>query len=94
MDDISAVFLLWPAIEAYWLSACSLLLLAPPSGEAKEFQDGVPWFAAKDFEARAQLFGKTLYAQGELSYLEVSGHDFSLNLSLLFLPSRLSSYNH
>lgn len=28
------------------------------------------WFAAKDFEKRAQLFGKTLYQQGELSYLE------------------------
>jgi len=80
------VFLLWPAIEAYWLSACSLLLLAPPPlSEAKETHDGVPWFAAKDFESRAQLFGKTLYAQGELSYLEVSIHQ-----SCFCLPSLTS----
>ena len=30
----------------------------------------VPWFVAKDVEARAQLIGKTLYSQGELSYYE------------------------
>ena len=63
------LFLIWPFIEGYWLAACSLLLLAVPN---KESPGSVQWFGAKDFEKRAQLFGKTMYAQGELSYLEVS----------------------
>ncbi|PWN47949.1 acyltransferase-domain-containing protein [Violaceomyces palustris] len=71
----SFLFLIWPYIEGYWLAAVSLLFLAPPPSESDEGQGGpdsdtVPWFAAKEFEKRAQLFGKTLYNQGELSYLE------------------------
>lgn len=64
------MFLVFPLIEAYWLAACSLLLLAPPPPEGQKAGANVAWFAAKDFEKRAQLFGKTLYAGGELSYLE------------------------
>ncbi|KAK0545665.1 hypothetical protein OC846_004701 [Tilletia horrida] len=64
------LFLVWPFVEGYWLAACSLLYLAPPMPEGKSEETDIPWFAAKDFEKLAQLFGKTLYAQGELSYLE------------------------
>ncbi|KAE8240610.1 hypothetical protein A4X13_0g7697 [Tilletia indica] len=64
------LFLVWPFVEGYWLAACSLLYLAPPMPEDKSADSDVPWFAAKDFEKLAQLFGKTLHAQGELSYLE------------------------
>jgi len=66
----SYMFLVFPLIEAYWLAASSLLLLAPPVPEGQKPGANVAWFAAKDFEKRAQLFGKTLYAGGELSYLE------------------------
>lgn len=35
-------------------------------------QTEIAWVSAKEFEKRAQLFGKTLYNQGELSYLEAT----------------------
>lgn len=46
------LFLVWPFIEGYWLAACSLLLLAvpPESGSGKTH-----WYAAKEFEKRAQV---------------------------------------
>jgi glycerol-3-phosphate O-acyltransferase len=46
------LFLIWPFIEGYWLAACSLLLLAVPD---EEDAGSVQWFAAKDFEKRAQV---------------------------------------
>ncbi|KAK0538801.1 hypothetical protein OC835_001329 [Tilletia horrida] len=64
------LFLVWPFVEGYWLAACSLLYLAPVAPQDKPADADTPWFAAKTFEKLAQLFGKTLYAQGELSYLE------------------------
>ncbi|KAJ1027687.1 hypothetical protein NDA13_003147 [Ustilago tritici] len=65
------LFLIWPFIEGYWLAAVSLLSLIPQGAEMKGYpHNKLPWFAAKDFEKHTQLLGKTLYAQGELSYLE------------------------
>lgn len=74
-DFDAYLFLVWPFIEGYWLAACSLLLLAGPGtqeeGEpASSSSSTIHWYAAKEFESRAQLFGKTMYSQGELSYLE------------------------
>ncbi|KAF6767404.1 Phospholipid/glycerol acyltransferase [Kalmanozyma brasiliensis GHG001] len=67
----SFLFLIWPFIEGYWLAAVSLFSLIPKGAEAHGYPtDKLPWFAAKDFEKHTQLLGKTLYAQGELSYLE------------------------
>ncbi|KIS72419.1 uncharacterized protein UMAG_11632 [Mycosarcoma maydis] len=67
----SFLFLIWPFIEGYWLAAVSLFSLIPKEAEAKGYPtEKLPWFAAKDFEKHTQLLGKTLYAQGELSYLE------------------------
>lgn len=67
----SFLFLIWPFIEAYWLAAVSILSLIPPDAGKHGYPDNkLPWFAAKDFEKHTQLLGKTLYAQGELSYLE------------------------
>ncbi|KAI3477373.1 hypothetical protein L1887_60952 [Cichorium endivia] len=67
----SFLFLIWPFIEGYWLAAVSLLSLIPRGAEEKGYPESkLPWFAAKDFEKHTQLLGKTLYAQGELSYLE------------------------
>lgn len=58
-------FLLWPFIEASWLGAASLLMLTPPVGYA-----GDRWLESKVCHDRAQLLGKTLYHQGDLSYFE------------------------
>ncbi len=63
------LFMVWPFIEGYWLATCALLCLAPQP-ESADDTSSTAWFASKDFEKRAQLFGKTLYQQGELSYLE------------------------
>ncbi|KAI8643609.1 hypothetical protein BD408DRAFT_414566 [Parasitella parasitica] len=60
-------FMIWPFIESYWLAAVSLFTLAPPSVVAG--QDPI-WVDSKLFANRTQSLGKTLYYQGDLSYLE------------------------
>ncbi|KIN00347.1 hypothetical protein OIDMADRAFT_164737 [Oidiodendron maius Zn] len=58
-------FLIWPFVEAFWLGAVSLLALVPPLGDKR---DG--WLDLKKCQDSAQLLGKTLYHQGDLSYFE------------------------
>ncbi|KAL9109548.1 MAG: hypothetical protein Q9227_005884 [Pyrenula ochraceoflavens] len=58
-------FLIWPFVEAAWLGAVSLLSLTPPSKFA-----GSQWISMTKAQDTAQLFGKTLYHQGDLSYFE------------------------
>lgn len=58
-------FMIWPFVEASWLGAVSLMMLTPPPGTP-----GSPWLDVKKVQDRAQLLGKTLYHQGDLSYFE------------------------
>jgi hypothetical protein len=58
-------FLIWPFIEAAWLGAVSLVGLTPPSDSPQEI-----WIDMKKAQDSAQLLGKTLYHQGDLSYFE------------------------
>nr|KMM65854.1 glycerol-3-phosphate acyltransferase [Coccidioides posadasii RMSCC 3488] len=58
-------FLVWPFIEACWLGAVSLLGLTPPLSNPHTF-----WVDLKKAQDNAQLLGKTLYHQGDLSYFE------------------------
>ncbi|KAJ5746199.1 hypothetical protein N7520_011381 [Penicillium odoratum] len=58
-------FLIWPFIEASWLGAVSLLGLTPPLDGPREI-----WINVKKVQDSAQLLGKTLYHQGDLSYFE------------------------
>ncbi|RDW69411.1 putative glycerol-3-phosphate acyltransferase [Coleophoma cylindrospora] len=58
-------FLIWPFIEASWLGGVSLMGLTPPLG----FQ-GEAWLDVKRTQDSAQVLGKTLYHQGDLSYFE------------------------
>ena len=58
-------FLVWPFIESAWLGAVSLMMLTPPAG-----YDGEGWLEMKKVQDQAQLLGKTLYHQGDLSYFE------------------------
>ncbi|KAF2754546.1 glycerol-3-phosphate acyltransferas-like protein [Pseudovirgaria hyperparasitica] len=57
-------FLIWPFIEASWLGAVSLIMLTPPIASSQV------WLETKKVQDQAQLLGKTLYHQGDLSYFE------------------------
>lgn len=63
------LFLIWPFIEAAWLGAMSLMMLTPPLTQSAS-STGTSWLELKKVQDRAQLFGKTLYHQGDLSYFE------------------------
>lgn len=62
-------FLIWPFVEASWLGAVSLLMLAPPASRADASKEPL-WLDMKTAQSHAQLLGKTLFAQGDLSYFE------------------------
>ncbi|KAF2103213.1 acyltransferase-domain-containing protein [Rhizodiscina lignyota] len=57
-------FLIWPFVEASWLGAISLMMLTPPLGREPARLE------LNKVQNQAQLFGKTLYYQGDLSYIE------------------------
>ena len=61
--------LIWPFIETYWLGAVSLLLLTPPASSTYT-ATAIPTSHVSTFLAHAQLLGRTLHAQGLLTYLE------------------------
>ncbi|KAI0456441.1 acyltransferase-domain-containing protein [Xylaria acuta] len=58
-------FLIWPFIESSWLAATSLMGLTPPIHQKEEI-----WIEVAQAQNTAQLLGKTLYHQGDLSYFE------------------------
>ncbi|KAK4943643.1 hypothetical protein LTR10_016740 [Elasticomyces elasticus] len=57
-------FLIWPFVDAAWLGAVSLLVLVPPLGSS------ITWIESQKAQNTAQLGGRTLYHQGDLSYFE------------------------
>ncbi|GAA5965561.1 hypothetical protein JCM3765_007380 [Sporobolomyces pararoseus] len=71
-------FLVWPFIEGYWLAAVSLFALTP-SQPPPSTDRPVAWFAEKSFQTSAQLLAKTLFAQGDVSYLEAVNQATLLN---------------
>ncbi|QSZ34356.1 hypothetical protein DSL72_005947 [Monilinia vaccinii-corymbosi] len=58
-------FLIWPFIEAFWLGAVSLMGFTPPPNKPNDV-----WLGVRKAHDGAQLLGKTLYHQGDLSYFE------------------------
>lgn len=58
-------FLIWPFIESSWLAATSLMGLTPPVHLKEDI-----WIEVAQAQNTAQLLGKTLYHQGDLSYFE------------------------
>ncbi|KAI1413837.1 acyltransferase-domain-containing protein [Hypoxylon sp. FL1857] len=60
-------FLIWPFIESSWLAAVSLMALTPPLDQK---DGGSIWIDVAKAQNTAQLLGKTLYHQGDLSYFE------------------------
>ncbi|KAH0365805.1 acyltransferase-domain-containing protein, partial [Aureobasidium melanogenum] len=79
-------FLIWPFIEASWLGAISLLMLTPPASHAK--QTSLPLNAVV---TQAQKLGKTLYAQGDISYLEAVNRETLRNAYTRFSESGIIS---
>ena len=59
--------LILPFIESSWLGAISLLMLCPPDSGTHTSEGSLELKQAQD---AAQLLGKTLYHQGDLSYFE------------------------
>jgi hypothetical protein len=80
-------FLIWPFIEASWLGAISLLMLTPPSAHASQ-QTSLPLNAVVN---QAQRLGKTLYAQGDISYLEAVNRETLRNAYTRFAESGIIS---
>ena len=72
-------FLIWPFIESTWLAAVSLMALTPPSSLYEN-----TWVDLKLAQSKAQLLGKTLYHQGDLSYFESVNGENLKNAYLLF----------
>ncbi|KAH6889194.1 acyltransferase-domain-containing protein [Thelonectria olida] len=77
-------FLIWPFIEAAWLAAVSLMGLTPPSG-----LNGEIWIEQAKAHNGAQLLGKTLYHQGDLSYFEAVNKETLKNSYLRFEQDQL-----
>jgi glycerol-3-phosphate O-acyltransferase len=61
-------FLIWPFVETYWLTAVSLYTILPKLEDSRK--GFLHWFDLKVFINRAQVFGKTLYYEGDVSYYE------------------------
>ncbi|SLM40281.1 acyltransferase [Lasallia pustulata] len=72
-------FLIWPFIEASWLGAVSLMGLTPPVD-----QKGDVWLELIQTQDKAQLLGKTLFHQGDLSYFEAVNKETLKNAYLRF----------
>ncbi|CAD6582689.1 MAG: hypothetical protein ASARMPREDX12_001007 [Alectoria sarmentosa] len=72
-------FLIWPFIESTWLGAVALMGLTPPL----EQKDDV-WLDVAKTQDAAQLLGKTLYHQGDLSYFEAVNKETLKNAFQIF----------
>ncbi|KAL9127749.1 MAG: hypothetical protein Q9217_003432 [Psora testacea] len=72
-------FLIWPFIESTWLGSVSLMALTPPLN-----QEGNAWLDLTKTQDAAQLLGKTLYHQGDLSYFEAVNKETLRNAFQLF----------
>ena len=73
-------FLIWPFIESTWLGSVFLMGLIPPATESN--QD--IWLDLTKAQNTAQLLGKTLYHQGDLSYFEAVNKETLKNAFQLF----------
>ncbi|KAL9597294.1 MAG: hypothetical protein Q9219_005218, partial [cf. Caloplaca sp. 3 TL-2023] len=72
-------FLIWPFIESTWLGAVALMGLTSPRAEQPEI-----WLDIRKTQEMAQLLGKTLYHQGDLSYFEAVNKETLKNAFQLF----------
>ena len=76
-------FLIWPFIESTWLGAVSLMGLTPPPPLPETPKRDI-WLDVTATQNTAQLLGKTLYHQGDLSYFEAVNKETLRNAFTLF----------
>lgn len=72
-------FLIWPFVESTWLGAVALMGLAPQLDGMSDM-----WLDIVKTQDAAQLLGKTLYHQGDLSYFEAVNKETLKNAFQLF----------
>ena len=77
-------FLIWPFIESTWLGAVSLMGLTPPLSDPPNMPKRDIWLDVTATQDTAQLLGKTLYHQGDLSYFEAVNKETLKNAFTLF----------
>ena len=77
-------FLIWPFIESTWLGAVSLMGLTPPPSNSPNTPNRDIWLDVAATQNTAQLLGKTLYHQGDLSYFEAVNKETLRNAFTLF----------
>ena len=79
-------FLIWPFIESTWLGSVSLMGLTPPLTTQPHNQapNNNTWLDLHKTQDSAQLLGKTLYHQGDLSYFEAVNKETLRNAFQLF----------
>ena len=75
-------FLIWPFVESTWLGSVSLMGLTPPAKDSNQTQEA--WLDLVKVHDTAQLLGKTLYHQGDLSYFEAVNKETLKNAFQLF----------
>ena len=81
-------FLIWPFIESTWLGAVALMGLTPPLEQKDEL-----WLDVVKTQDAAQLLGKTLYHQGDLSYFEAVNKETLKNAFQLFEDEGIINLN-
>lgn len=69
-------FLIWPFVETYWFAGVSLFALSPRDDALTTNAGSVLY---KDFEKATQQLGKTLYYQGDLSYITAISNETLIN---------------
>ena len=79
-------FLIWPFIESTWLGSVSLMGLTPPltTQSPQEASINNVWLDLTKTQDSAQLLGKTLFHQGDLSYFEAVNKETLRNAFQLF----------
>ncbi|KAL9009455.1 MAG: hypothetical protein Q9173_005513 [Seirophora scorigena] len=83
-------FLLWPFVESTWLGAVALMGLTPPPSTSStpstpsSASDNSTYLDLRQTSDTVQLFGKTLYHQGDLSYFEAVNTETLRNALQLF----------
>ena len=75
-------FLIWPFIESTWLGSVFLMGLTPAESRT-DLKEEI-WLDLVKAQDTAQLLGKTLYHQGDLSYFEAVNKETLKNAFQLF----------